>query len=354
MEADSKEFLRQLLETPSPSGFESENLGNWRARADDVADEVRTDSYGNTVATVNPDADSSVVVAGHVDEIGMMVNHVTDDGYLYVKKIGGVDEGVAEARRVVVHGDEGAVRGVTGRKPVHLQEDEERDEVPDMEEVFVDVGAEDREEVEDTGVRVGSPVTYDVGYTELRNEVVAARGLDNRVGSWVAAEVLRAVDADELDVALHGVVTVQEELGLRGAKMAGYSLEPDVVLVVDVTFATDVPGIDETRHGDVEVGGGPTLKHGKENHPVVLERLRDAAGAAGVDVQDEAMMSRGATDADAFYVSRGGVPTASVGVPNRNMHTTSEVVDLDDLEGARDLFAAYAEEASPDDDYGRL
>lgn len=354
MESDSKEFLRQLLETPSPSGFESENLENWRARAADVADEVRTDSYGNTVATVNPDAESSVVVAGHVDEIGMMVNHVTDDGYLYVKKIGGVDEGVAEARRVVLHGDEGPVQGVTGRKPVHLQEDEERDEVPEMEEVFVDVGAEDREEVEDAGVRVGSPVTYDVGYTELRNEVVAARGLDNRVGSWVAAEVLRSVDADELDVALHGVVTVQEELGLRGAKMAGYSIEPDVVLVVDVTFATDVPGIDETKHGELEVGGGPTLKHGKENHPVVLERLREAAEAADVEVQDEAMMSRGATDADAFYVSRGGVPTASVGVPNRNMHTTSEVVDLNDLEAARELFAGYAERASPEDDYGRL
>lgn len=354
MEADSKEFLKTLLETPSPSGFESDNLENWRERTEEVADEVASDSYGNTVATLNPDAESSVVVAGHVDEIGMMVKHVTEDGYLYVKKIGGVDEGVAEARRVVVHGDDGAVPGVTGRKPVHLQEDEEREEVADIDDVFVDVGAEDRGDVEDLGVRVGCPVTYDVGYTELHDDVVAARGLDNRVGSWVAAEVLRAVDSDELDVTLHAVVTVQEELGLRGAKMAGYSLEPDVALVVDVTFATDVPGVEETKHGVVEVGDGPTLKHGKENHPVVLERLRESADGVDVELQDEAMMSRGATDADAFYVSRGGVPTASVGVPNRNMHTTSEVVDLSDLEDARDLFAAFAESAEPDDGYGRL
>lgn len=348
MKANEKQFLKKLLETPSPSGYEAENLGHWRNRVKDFADEVSSDSYGNTVATVNPDAGSSVLVAGHLDEIGLMVNHVTDDGYLYVKKIGGVDEAVAEARRVVVHGEDGDVYGVTGRKPVHLQDEGSDEGSTELSDVYVDVGADGREEVEEAGVRVGSPVTYDAGYQELQGDVVAARGLDNRVGSWVAAEVLRAVDPDELDVTLHAAVTVQEELGLRGAKMSGYSIDPDVALIVDVTFATDVPDIDETSHGAVELGEGPTLKHGKENHPVVLERLRDVAEDRGVELQNEAIMVRGATDADAFYVSRGGVPTASVGIPNRNMHTTSELVDLNDITAARDLFTGFVEDASAD------
>ncbi len=354
MEAEQKQFLKDLLETPSPSGFETENLRRWRERAEEAADTVRSDSYGNTVATVNPGADASVVVAGHVDEVGMMVNHVSEDGFLYVKKVGGLDEGVAEARRVVVHGEEGDVSGVTGRKPIHLQEDEDKESPPEIADVYVDVGVDSEEEARQLGVHVGAPVTYDVGYTELAEDVVAGRGIDNRIGCWVAAETLHAVERDELDVTLHAVATVQEELGLRGAEMTGYNLEADVALVVDVTFATDTPDVTESKHGTVEVGEGPTLKHGKENHPIVLKKLQDAAKERGIPVQREAIMTRGATDADAFYVSRGGVPTASVGVPNRYMHTTSEVVDLGDVEATRDLFTGYLENADANDSYSQL
>ena len=353
MEEDSLEFLRTLVETPSPSGFEDENLENWRGRVEGVADEIETDAYGNTTATVNPGNDTSVVVTGHLDEIALMVNHVTEDGYVYLKKVGGIDTGVAQGQRVRIHGDDGDVPGVVARKPIHLQEDEEKEKIPDMHEIYVDIGAEDAEEAHESGVRVGATATYDAGFERLMGGVVAGRGLDNRIGAWIAAETLRGVDADELDVTLHATATVQEELGLRGAKMAGYSLKPDVALVVDVTFATDVPDVTETQHGEVALGEGPTLKHGKENHPVVLRRLRKVADENEIDTQDEAIMSRGATDADAFYTARGGIPTVSVGVPNRNMHTTSELVDLNDLEAARDLFVGFVESLDSEDKFGR-
>jgi len=353
MKEDSLEFLSTLVETPSPSGFEDENLENWRGRIDGVADEIKTDAYGNTTATISPGSDTSVVVTGHLDEIALMVNHVTKEGYVYLKKVGGIDTGVAQGQRVRIHGEDGDVPGVVARKPIHLQEDEEKEKIPDMHEIYVDVGAEDAEEAREEGVRVGATATYDAGFERLMGDVVAGRGLDNRIGAWIAAETLHAVEADELDVTLHATATVQEELGLRGAQMAGYSLKPDIALVVDVTFATDVPNVTETQHGEVELGEGPTLKHGKENHPVVLRRLREVADENGIDTQDEAIMSRGATDADAFYTARGGIPTVSVGVPNRNMHTTSELVDLNDLEAARDLFVGFVESLGAGDEFGR-
>lgn len=352
MEEDSLAFLRELVSTPGPSGYESDVLEVWRSRVEEGADEVRVDAYGNTTATLNPGADSSVVVTGHADEIGFMVNHVTEEGFVYVKKVGGVDAGIAPGKRVVIHGRDGGVLGVVGRKPVHLQEEEEKGEAPDIEDLYVDVGAGSREEALDAGVHVGATATYDVGFESLLGDVVAGRGLDNRIGLWAAAEAFRLVDAAELDVTLHAAATVQEELGLRGARMLSYSLEPDVALVVDVTFATDVPGVEKTQHGEVALGEGPSLKHGKENHPVVLERLREAAEERGIGLQEEAIMSRGATDADAFYVSRGGVPTASVGVPNRYMHTTAELVDLRDLEAVRDLFAGFVVDLGGDADFG--
>ena len=353
MDEEPLGFLRTLVETASPSGFEDENLANWRERVEEVADEVETDAYGNTTATVNPGSETSVVVTGHVDEIALMVNHITDDGYVYLKKVGGIDTGVAQGQRLRIHGGDSDVPGVVARKPVHLQEDEEREKIPDMGEIYVDIGAEDAEEARDAGVHVGATATYEAGFEHLLGDTVAGRGLDNRIGAWIAAETLRSVDADELDVTLHATATVQEELGLRGARMAGYSLDPDVALVVDVTFATDVPDVAETEHGDVSLGEGPTLKHGKENHPVVLNRLREVADTNGIETQDEAIMTRGATDGDAFYVARGATPTVSVGVPNRNMHTTSELVDLNDLENARDLFTGFVESLEDGAGFGR-
>lgn len=352
MDEDSLGFLRELVETPGPSGYEGDVLEVWRGRVEDSADEVRVDAYGNTTATLNPGMDSSVVLTGHADEIGFMVNHVTEEGYVYMKKVGGVDAGIAPGKRLVIHGRDGPVRGVVGRKPVHLQEEEERGEAPDIEDLFVDVGAGSREEAREAGVHVGASATYDVGFDSLLGDVVVGRGLDNRIGLWVAAEAFRAVEQGDLDVTLHAGATVQEELGLRGARMLSYSLEPSVALVVDVTFATDVPGIEATQHGEVELGGGPSLKHGKENHPAVLERLREAASERGIDLQEEAIMSRGATDADAFYVSRGGIPTASVGVPNRYMHTAAELVDLGDLEAVRDLFKGFVVDLEGDASFG--
>ncbi|MFB6282822.1 MAG: M42 family metallopeptidase [Halobacteria archaeon] len=352
MEEGSEQFLETLIETPSPSGFEESNLLNWRERVEGQVDELETDAYGNTTATLNPGCETSVVLTGHVDEIGFMVNHITDDGYIYLKKIGGVDLGVAQGQRVMVHGD-GDVPGVIGRTPVHLQETEDEKQ-PEIDDIYVDVGAEDADDVRDMGIEVGDTATYDVGLQQLGNDVVAGRGLDNRIGVWVVAEALRQIDGDELDVTVHGVATVQEELGLRGAKMSSYSIDPDAALVVDVTFSTDVPKVSPEKHGVVELGEGPSLKHGKENHPALVEGLEETADELEVDLQHEAILSHGATDADAFFVSRGGIPSVFVGVPNRNMHTPAELVSTSDLEDVRDLFTGYVENLDSDVEYSKI
>ncbi len=341
MDMESRNFLESLIDTASPSGFESDNLEKWLDRAGGYADEVWSDAYGNSVATLNPGMDTEVVVAGHSDEIGLMVSHITEDGFLYVRKVGGVDIGALPGKKVNIHGGDEVVKGVIGRKPIHLQKENEREEIPDLEEIYLDIGVEDRSEAKDIGVHVGAPVTVDIGYDELENELITGRGLDNRVGIWSACEILRKIDPDELDVTVHSVATVQEELGLKGAQMISYDIDPDLSLIMDVTFATDVPSIDEKEHGSIELGEGPSLKHGKENHPVLIEELRSAADRFGIDIQHEAMTNRGATDADAFYVSRGGIPTLSIGIPNRNMHTPVEIVDESDLDALTDLLSSF-------------
>ncbi|MDY6765240.1 MAG: M42 family metallopeptidase [Halobacteria archaeon] len=351
MEEDSFEFLRTLVETPSPSGYEEENLMNWRDRVEGHAEKIEADSYGNTTATLNPGCDTSVVLTGHSDEISFMVRHITEEGFIYVQRVGGMDVGVAQGQRVVIHGREGPVKGVVGRKAIHLQEDEDKEEQPDLEDIYIDIGAENEEEVREAGVHVGATATYNVGLDRLQGDVVAGRALDNRIGIWAAAEAFLAIDPSELDVTVHAVATVQEEVGLKGATMVSYSLNPDVALVVDVTHATDNPDTSFKKYGKVEMGEGPVLKHGRENHPLVNEHLREIAEGRGIPLQEETMSTRGGTDADAFFVSRGGIPSTSVGVPNRYMHTTAELIDLKDLEGVRELFAGFAESLNGGEDF---
>jgi len=276
------------------------------------------------------------------------VRDITDDGFVRIARIGGSDKTVSRGQHVTVHTDDGPVSGVIGQTAIHLR-DPEDDSVPEISEQHVDVGATDGDEVEELVDR-GDPITLDQSVTELANGRLAARGMDNRVGTWAAAEGLRRASERGTDATVYAVSTVQEEVGVQGAKMVGFDLDPDAAVAVDVTHATDTPESPGKHSSGVELGGGPVVARGSANHPVLVDAFREAAGEDELDVQLQATGSRTGTDADAFYTSRGGIPSLNLGLPNRYMHTPVEVIDPDDLDAVADLlagFAARAEETAP-------
>jgi endoglucanase len=343
MRPASYEFLKTLLETPSPSGFETSGQRVWLDYVSQFADEVSSDAYGNCIAVVNPKGSPRVLLTGHSDEIGFMVQYINDNGFIYFQSIGGSDPALARGQRVVVHGSGGPVRGVIGQLAVHMQEPDDRKKVPDLHAMFIDIGARSKKEAEKQ-VHVGDPITYDYGVVELGNGRIAARGCDNRIGTFAAAEGLRyaAENRKKLKACVVAASTIQEENGLYGATMTGYSVHPDVALVVDVTHATDIPLCTKTKHGDVKLGGGPVISIGSSNHPVVNARLKAVAKRQKIQVQFEANPRWTGTDADAIFRQRGGIATASIGLPNRYMHSPVEVIELADLEEIGRLMGAFA------------
>jgi endoglucanase len=351
MDEARRAFLESLLAVPSPSGFETRGQRVWIDHVEQFADEVTVDDYGNAVATYDGGDGPSVALAGHADEIGLIVRRVEDDGYLRVGRIGGADRTVTRGRRVVVHADDGPLPGVVGQTAIHLRDDE--DGPVDIDEQYVDVGAADGDEAGEM-VSVGDPVTVattDDPVVDLAGDRISARGLDNRVGVWAAAEGLRRAAAASVEATVHAVATVQEEVGLQGARMVGADLDPDAVVAVDVTHAGDHPGLDAGQRSPVDLGGGPAVARGSANHPVLVREARAAAAAEGVDVQLQASGSRTGTDADAFYVASGGTPALTVGVPNRYMHTPVEVVSASDLTDVARLLAALVERTADRDSF---
>jgi endoglucanase len=342
MDDARRTFLSDLLSTPSPSGFEAVGQRTWIDYVREFADDVWTDDYGNAVAVHEGDADVSVAFTGHADEIGYIVRDVTDDGYLRLNSIGGADRTVSKGQHVTVHA-ETPVAGVIGQTAIHLR-DAGEEEYDDINELFVDVGAEDDGEAGEL-VEVGDPVTVETRVRPLYGTRLAARGMDNRVGVWAAAAALEAAVEADVDATVYAVSTVQEEVGVQGAKMVGFDLDPDAAVAVDVTHATDNPDVPGKRVGPVELGGGPVVSRGSANHPSLVTLAREAADDADVDVQLQATGTRTGTDADAFYTARSGIPSLNVGIPNRYMHTPVEVVDTDDLDAVADLLAAMADAA---------
>jgi putative aminopeptidase FrvX len=350
MDGTRRAFLDELLTTPSPAGFEAEGQRVWVNYVSEFADEVRTDNYGNAVATLHGDGPELAFV-GHADEIGYMVRRIDDDGFVHLERVGGTDPTVTQGQHVVVHAADGPVNGVVGQSAIHLRDGD--DEVPDVSEMRVDVGAEDGEAAREL-LEVGDPITPASGVRDLAGTTIAARGVDNRAGTWVAAEALRRAAEAGADATVHAVSTVQEELGKQGAKMVSFDLDPDAAVAVDVTHATDytaAAGDSSTgRGGDVELGAGPVVHRGSSNHPEVVDAVRAAAGE-DVPVQLQAAGRSTGTDADAFYTARGGIPSLNLGLPNRYMHTPVEVVDTVDLEASADLLAAFAERAAGRDGF---
>ena len=338
MDDRRRQFLEELLSTPGPSGYEANSQRVWIDYVSEFADEVHTDDYGNAVATLSG-GDTEVALAGHGDEIGFIVRDLTDDGHVRMGRIGGSDKTVSRGQHVTVHTADGPVDGVVGQTAIHLREGD--DGVPDVAEQHVDVGATDGDELAELVDR-GDPITFQQTVTDLENGRLSARGMDNRIGIWAAAEGLRRAAENDAEATVHAVSTVQEEVGLQGAKMVGFDLDPDVAIAADVTHATDSPDSPGKRSTGVELGKGPVVSRGSANHPVVVEALRATGEDADIDLQLQATGIRTGTDADAFYTSRGGIPSVNVGLPNRYMHTPVEVIDEDDLDAVADLLAGFA------------
>lgn len=344
MRTASLEFLRTLVNTPSPVGHEVRGQRVWLDYAKQFADETFSDAYGNCVAVLNKGGSPRLMLAAHADEIAMAVNFIDDNGFIYVRRMGGVDAAITKAQRVVIHTRKGPVKGVVGNVAPHLTKQEDNPKPPKIHELFIDVGASSRKEAEKL-VRVGDPITLVDEFDLLRGDLAVARAFDNRVGTFAVAEALRLLKESKgrLQAEVCAVSNVQEEVGLLGARQIAYSLKPDIALVVDVTHATDYPTVNKAQHGDVKIGGGPTITHGGCNHPEVVARIESVAAAKKISLQHEAMSSTSGTDTDAIFWTRGGIASALISLPNRYMHSPVELVSLKDLEQIPQLLAAFAQ-----------
>ena len=343
MREQSLDFLRRLVNTPSPVGHEVRGQRVWLEYAREFADETFSDAYGNCVAVLNKGGSPRLMLAGHADEIAMAVNYITDEGYVYVRKMGGVDAAITKAQRVVIHTRNGGVKGVVGNVAPHLMKEEKEPKPPKIHDLFIDLGVSSRKEAEKL-IRIGDTITLVDEFELLRNDLAVARAFDNRIGTFAVAEALRLLKESKvgLKAEVCAVSNVQEEVGLLGARQIAYSLKPDIALVVDVTHATDYPCVNKAQHGDVKVGKGPSLTHGGCNHPEVVARLEEVAKARKIPLQHEAMSSTSGTDTDAIFWTRGGIASGLISLPNRYMHSPVEVVSLKDLEWIPELLAGFA------------
>ncbi len=340
MQDDSFAFLRDLLLTPSPSGFERPIQNVVRAWANRYADQVRTDRHGNVIAVRNPEGQPRIMLAGHCDQIGLMVQYIDDNGYLYVQPIGGWDVQILLGQALTVWTRGGPVAAVVSRKAPHLLTGEERAKVPQFPDLWVDIGAKDRKDAESL-VTLGDPVTVALGVRELRNGLLSSPALDDKVGVWTVMETLRLLRDRTPEAAVFCVSTVQEEIGLRGAATSAHGIHPAIGIAVDVCHATDTPGNDKKQLGDTKLGQGPVLFRGPNINPHVFERLETTARDREIGVQVRGVPRATGTDANVIQISRDGVATGLIGIPNRYMHSPVEVVCLEDLERASVLLAEF-------------
>ena len=351
MNEQSKQFLLNLLNAASPSGFEEPAARIWRTEAEHFADEVQVDVNGSSHARLRGTG-PVVAIEGHIDEIGLMITHIDDQGFLWFRPIGGWDDQVLTGQRVRVTGQAGITTGVIGRSPIHLLGEEERGQAAKIKDLWIDIGAKDGDEARER-VAVGDVAVIEQPPIELRNNRLIARGIDNRVGSYVGLETLRLLAADRPAADVYAVAATQEEITHLGARTSAYALKPAVAIVVDVTHATDAPGADKRGEGDHRIGGGPVLARGSAVHPLVFNRLGEAARANDIAYSVEAAPRQTWTDADVFAPSRAGIPTGLVSIPNRYMHSPNEQVSLDDLDATARLIAAFVRELGPNPDFAR-
>lgn len=344
----------QLLSAPGPSGHESAPAKVWREHCSSFAQDVGGDLVGSSFARVPGTAGGlTVAVVGHIDEIGLHVSHIDDDGYLRFGQVGGWDPGVLIGQRVRLRTREGDVPGVIGRKPIHLLKDDDRKKVPELKELHIDIGAKDAEEASGL-VRIGDVAVIDAEPMEFRHGRIVSRSLDNRVGCYVAAEAARLVaEAGGAPGDVLALAVAQEETTFAGARTSAFAHKPDVAVVVDLTFATDQPGVELgpiTRH---PMDSGPVIARGTTLHPLVFERLYEAAEAEEIPFTLESLGKGTGTDADAIHFSRAGVATGLISVPCRYMHSPVEMVSVADCDAAARLIAAFARRLEPGTSFER-
>jgi endoglucanase len=355
MDSKTKAFLFELLNTPSPTGWESGGQTKWVEYTREIADEVKNDAYGTAWATIEGSGKKAprVMIEAHADEIGFIIKHITKEGFLRIDRIGGSDTATARGRRLQFLGDKGPVRGIIGNTAIHLRKDSLGDEkAPKIHELYVDVGASSPEEVKALGLRVGHPAVYADAAEEFGKDRIVGRAIDNRMGGFIISQVLAKLAKKKKHKAtVIAVNAVQEEISGHGAKMAAHRLMPEVCIVLDVTHATDTPGIDNAMHGELKLGGGPSITHGTCNHPNVVGRLLEVAEKLEIPIQHESSSRYSGTDTDVIFHTREGIPSALVSLPLRYMHSVVEMADLRDVKQVIDLLVGFVESVTEKDDF---
>jgi len=333
----SFDFLQGMIEVPSLSGYEEKVQDYIATHVRPLADEVQRDVHGNLMAVKQPQGRPRVMLAGHCDEIGFLVRYITSEGLIHFTNVGGVDVNILPARRVRIHTDKGTVLGVISSKAVHLKDRDKTDKLL-LEDLTIDIGVRSRKEAEKL-VGVGDPITYAEGMTRLQGHLVTSRATDDKVGAFVVMEALRLLRGRRFSAAVYAVSTVQEEIGLRGAVTSAFRIEPEVGIAVDVTHASDQPGVKKSQVGEVKVGAGPVLHRGANINPKLGRLMLEVARKKRIPHQLTSEPRATGTDANVMQLSRGGVATALISIPNRYMHTPTEVVSLEDLDNAARLLA---------------
>lgn len=353
MDAKTKTFLFDLLNTPSPTGWETAGQRVWAKYLRGVADRVENDAYGTAWATLEGGGKKAkrIMLEAHADEIGFIIKHITKEGWLRIDRVGGSDTATARGRRLRFLGEKGPVTGIIGNTAIHLRKDKMDEKAPKIHELYVDVGASNEKDVAKLGLRVGIPGVYADGAEEFGTNRIVGRALDNRLGGFILSQVIARLSKRKQKSTVIAVNAVQEEIGGHGAKMVAHRLMPDVCIVLDVTHATDTPGIDAATHGEVKLGGGPSITHGTCNHPIVIERLLKVATAARIPIQHESSSRYSGTDTDVIFDVREGIPSALVSLPLRYMHSVVEMADLADVEKVIELLVGFVESVSESDDF---
>jgi endoglucanase len=352
MLADSAlRFLKRLLDAPGPSGFETAPAAVWREEASAFA-EVTRDVAGNSLAAVRGDGRPTIMLAGHIDEIGLIITYIDDAGLVYVAPIGGWDVQVLVGQRICFAGPRGPVYGVVGKKPIHLMKPDEREKASKITDLWVDIGATSRDEAQQT-LSIGDAGVIDARTLELPNNRIASRSIDNRIGAFVVLEALRRYAADPGEARVVAVATTQEEIGYHGggALVAASRIDPTMAIAVDVTFASDHPGVEKKEHGEHRIGGGPVLSRGAVVSPVVLTLLKESAAALDIPYTVHAVGKDTSTDADFIHLAREGVATGLISIPNRYMHSPNEMVSLDDVDRAASLIAETCRRVTTSTDF---
>ena len=356
MTKKDRDFLFKLLETPSPTGWEMPGQRVWAQYVENFADDVQCDTYGSTWATVKGSSKNILMLEAHADEIGFIIKHIEKDGFLRLDRVGGSDVATARGRRLQILGDKGTVSGIIGNTAIHLRRDSLASEkAPQTHELWVDVGASNPAEVAALGLRVGHPAVYTDGPMELGKDLLISRALDNRIGGYIIAQAMKKVasTAEKPAWTLVCLNAVQEEIGGFGAKMATNRIHPTACVCLDVTHATDTPGLSPAKTGDIKLGEGPTLTHGAANHPLVVERLQKVANKVKVPIQHEAVSRFTGTDTDSIYDVHNGIPSALVSLPLRCMHSVVETAHQRDIDQTIQLLANFLLDLKPKDSFAQ-